>query len=57
MTTQGIMMWSKLIPLTNEQGEDMGIDLVVLDAEGLNSPGRGFDIDVKMFSIAMLLSS
>lgn len=50
-------MWSKLIPLTNEQGEDLGIDLVILDAEGLNSPGRGFDIDVKMFSIAMLLSS
>ena len=51
------MMWDKLIPLTSEQGEDLGIDLVVLDAEGLNTPRRGFDVDVKMFAVAVLLSS
>lgn len=51
------MMWDRLIPLTDEQGEDLGIDLVVLDAEGLNSSRRGFDDDVKIFDIAVLLSS
>lgn len=55
--TEGIMMWDSLIPLTNEQGEDLGIDLVVLDAEGLNTPRRGFDVDVRMFAVAVLLSS
>lgn len=55
--TEGIMMWDRLIPLTTEQGEDLGIDLVVLDAEGLNTSRRGFDIDVKMFAVAVLLSS
>lgn len=55
--TEGIMMWDRLIPLTGEQGEDLGIDLVVLDAEGLNSSRRGFDDDVKMFAVAVLLSS
>lgn len=55
--TEGIMMWDQLIPLTTEHGEDLGIDLVVLDAEGLNSSRRGFDVDVRMFAVVVLLSS
>ena len=55
--TNGIMMWSELIPLKDQKGEDTGIDLIVLDAEGLNTSRRGFDVDVKMFAVAVLLSS
>lgn len=55
--TDGIMMWDKLIPLTDAKGQDTGIDLIILDAEGLSSSRRGFDIDVKMFAVVILLSS
>ena len=55
--TDGIIMWDKLIPLTDAKGQDTGIDLIILDAEGLNSSRRGFDIDVKMFAVVILLSS
>ena len=50
-------MWSELIPLTNEKGEDTGTDLLLLDAEGLYTPRRGFDVDVRMFALVVLLSS
>ena len=50
-------MWDQLVPLKNEKGEDTGTDLIILDAEGLNTSRRGFDVDVKMFAVVVLLSS
>lgn len=50
-------MLDKLIPLKDSKGEDTGTDLIILDAEGLNASRRGFDVDVKMFAVVVLLSS
>ena len=50
-------MWSELIQIKDSKGQDTGTDLIILDAEGLNSSRRGFDVDVKMFAVAVLLSS
>ena len=44
-------MWSKLIPLSSE------VDAILLDTEGLNSTDRTLDIDIKLFSLSILLSS
>jgi hypothetical protein len=46
-------MWSELIPVP---GNDQ-IDILLLDTEGLNSPKRSYDIDVKLFALSLLLSS
>ena len=44
-------MWNKLVPLSAE------VDALLLDTEGLNSTDRTMDVDVKIFSISILLSS
>jgi hypothetical protein len=49
--TSGIWMWSELIPA------DGDTDILLLDTEGLNSPERSYDIDVKLFTLSILLSS
>jgi len=49
--TSGIWMWNKLVPLNDE------VDAVLLDTEGLNSTDRTMDLDVKIFSLSILLSS
>jgi len=55
--TNGIMMWSELLPVYDESGKDTGVDILLLDTEGLHSANRSFDIDVKTFSLAILLGS
>ena len=50
-------MWSELIPVKTPSGHDVGVDILLLDAEGLDAPGRGYDIVVKMFAMTILLSS
>ena len=55
--TDGIWMWSELIPLPAKDGSDSGVDLLLLDTAGLNSEIRGFDFDVKLFTLTVLLSS
>lgn len=56
--TRGIWMWSELIPLNDKDGIDTGIDLLLIDTEGLhNQKLRGFDDDVKTFALTILLSS
>jgi len=55
--TKGIWMWIELIPVTNADGTDSGTDILLLDTEGLNSPSRSYDIDVKIFALTILLSS
>lgn len=49
--TNGIWMWSELIQVPGE------VDVLLLDTEGLNSPIRSYDIDVKLFALSILLSS
>lgn len=44
-------MWNKLVPLSPD------IDAILLDTEGLNSTDRSLDLDVKIFSLSILLSS
>ena len=44
-------MWNKLIPINDE------IDALLLDTEGLGSVDREFEIDIKIFSLSILLSS
>jgi hypothetical protein len=44
-------MWSKLIPLNEET------DALLLDTEGLGSPDRTMDVDIKIFALSILLSS
>ena len=51
--TSGIWMWSELLQVP---GEDE-VDILLLDTEGLNSPIRSYDIDVKLFTLSILLSS
>ena len=46
-------MWSELLTVA---GED-DVDILLLDSEGLNSPIRSYDIDVKLFALTILLSS
>ena len=55
--TKGIWMWSELIPVINPNGTDSGTDILLLDTEGLTSPSRSYDIDVKIFALTILLSS
>eukprot|EP00347_Sterkiella_histriomuscorum_P019169 403342679 len=49
--TRGIWMWNKLVPLSED------VDALLLDTEGLNSTDRTLDIDIKIFSLSILLSS
>ncbi len=49
--TRGIWMWNKLVPLSED------VDAILLDTEGLNSTDRSLDLDVKIFSLSILLSS
>lgn len=49
--TRGIWMWNNLIPLSQD------VDALLLDTEGLNSTDRTLDIDIKIFSLSILLSS
>ena len=51
--TDGIWMWSELLEIPGN-GE---VDILLLDTEGLNSPIRSYDIDVKLFALSILLSS
>lgn len=44
-------MWNKLVPLSQD------VDALLLDTEGLNSTDRTLDIDIKIFSLSILLSS
>lgn len=44
-------MWNKMVPLNDD------VDAILLDTEGLNSTDRSIDVDVKIFSISILLSS
>ena len=55
--TRGIWMWNELIPVIDEEGRATETDILILDTEGLHSPNRSFDIDVKIFSLSLLLSS
>lgn len=50
-------MWSELLPILNPDGKDTGVDLLLLDCEGLGSKSRSFDLDVKVFALTVLLSS
>ncbi len=44
-------MWSQPIPLTED------CDAILIDTEGLKSPDRYIDLDIKIFSLSILLSS
>ena len=55
--TSGIWMWSELIPVSGPDGADSGTDILLLDIEGLHSPQRSYDIDVKIFALTILLAS
>lgn len=56
--TRGIWMWSELMPVLDKDGIDTGMDLILLDCEGLhNIKERSFDIDAKTFALVVLLSS
>lgn len=55
--TEGIWMWSELIPVQSKDGSDSGVDVLLLDTAGLNSEMLGFDFDVKLFTLTVLLSS
>ena len=55
--TSGIWMWSQLIPVPGPDGADTGTDILLLDVEGLHSPQRSYDIDVKIFALTILLAS
>lgn len=52
-------MWSELLTrkIKDKDGNEDEIDVLVLDTEGLNSPSRSFDVDVKLFTLTVLLSS
>ena len=52
-------MWSELLTrqVQDKDGNEDEIDVLVLDTEGLNSPSRSFDVDVKLFTLTILLSS
>ena len=49
--TRGIWVWNKPVPLQD------GVDGILLDTEGLNSVDRNLDLDIKIFSLSVLLSS
>ena len=51
------MMWNELIPVKDKQGNDTGVDILLLDCEGLNQPNGSFDMDVKLFCLTILLAS
>lgn len=56
--TRGIWMWSELVPMLDTNGEDTGIDMMLLDSEGLfNRKRRSEDFDLKVISLCLLLSS
>ena len=55
--TNGIWMWSELIPITDKEGKDTGVDILLIDTEGLGQKHRSFDLDVKIFTLTILLSS
>ena len=46
-----------MVPMKDEQGQDTGVDMLVLDCEGLATSSRGFDMDVKVFTLTVLLAS
>jgi hypothetical protein len=49
--TRGIWMWNKPVPLNDD------VDAILLDTEGLHSTDRYIDLDIKIFSLSILLSS
>ena len=44
-------MWNKLIPISDE------IDALLLDTEGLGSTDREFEVEIKIFTLSILVSS
>ena len=52
-------MWSELLTkkMKDKDGNEDEVDVLVLDTEGLNSPSRSYDVDVKLFTLTILLSS
>jgi len=49
--TKGIWMWSQPIPYSED------LDIILLDTEGLNSIDRDQTLDMKIFTLSVLLSS
>jgi hypothetical protein len=46
------------VPYLDKDGDDTGIDMLLIDTEGLfNEKKRGFDVDVRTFALTILLSS
>jgi len=49
--TKGIWMWNKPVPISSK------VDAILLDTEGLGSTERSTNVDIKIFSLSILLSS
>jgi hypothetical protein len=51
--TKGLWIWGRPIPLDNETS------LLLIDSEGLGfiEKGREFNVDIKIFTLCVLLSS
>jgi GTPase Era involved in 16S rRNA processing len=49
--TKGIWMWNRAVPLNDETY------MILIDTEGLASTERSTNLDLKIFSLAILLSS
>jgi hypothetical protein len=53
--TKGVWMWGKPIPGTTPEGDP--INVIILDTEGLGALDEDSNHDVRIFSLAILLSS
>lgn len=49
--TKGIWMWNRPVPLTSD------VNVLLIDTEGLASTERSTNVDIKIFSLSILLSS
>lgn len=54
---QGICLWPSEIEIENHHAEGEKLKVFVLDTEGLGATDQHEDFDVKLFLIALLLSS
>lgn len=49
--TKGIWMWNRAVPITEDT------NMILIDTEGLASTERSTNVDIKIFSLSILLSS
>lgn len=49
--TKGIWMWNRPVPLNKD------VNMILIDTEGLASTERSTNVDIKIFSLSILLAS